>query len=198
MNRAPTAEAGPTAGSMSGVITDAAPREGAPGAVDQRPGRRLSVPLVPTLSVLLVLVLAAVAYLFLTRPDGSSIRVDDYTEALQAARSNVVDLTSFDHLTLDDDIEQARRVTTGDLREESVAELDGQRQAITEGEVVVSTEVIGAGVTRVTDDRASVLLVIQATQSSEGSEQSQVSRYRIEADLVRQGDRWLLSGIQGR
>ncbi len=198
MNRAPTAEAGPAEGSMSGVITDAAPREGAPEAVEKRAGRRLSVPLVPTLSVLLVLLLAAVAYLFLTRPDGSSIRVDDYTEALQAARSNVVDLTSFDHLTLDDDIEQARRVTTGDLREESVAELDGQRQAITEGEVVVSTEVIGAGVTRVADDRASVLLVIQATQSSEGSEQSQVSRYRIEADLVKQGDRWLLSGIQGR
>ncbi len=42
-----------------------------------------------------------------------------------------------------------------------------------------------------------MLLLIQATQSTEGSEQSQVSRYRIEADLVKQDDRWLLTGITG-
>ena len=53
----------------------------------------------------------------------SAVRTDEYAEALQAARSGVVDLTSFDHLTLDDDIEQTRRLTTGDLQEESVAQL---------------------------------------------------------------------------
>ena len=90
---------------------------------------RPSLPLVPTLLVLLVLLLAVVGYLWFTRPEESAVRTGDYAEALQAARSGVVDLTSFDHLTLDDDIEQVRRVTTGDLQEESVAQLEQRRAA---------------------------------------------------------------------
>jgi Mce-associated membrane protein len=179
---------------MSGVSSDVAPAD--PG-VARHQGRRLSIPLVPALSVLLVLLLAAVGFLWFTRPPASSISTDSYAEALQAARSNIVDLTSFDHLTIDDDIEQARRVTTGDLREESVAQLDERRDSIVEAQAVVNTEVIGAGVTQVAEDTASVLLLIQATQSAEGNEQSQVSRYRIEADLVKQDGRWLLTGITG-
>ena len=197
MSRAPTADVGPGPGKMPEMDTDEAPKEVA-AEDDDRGGRRVSVPLVPTLSVLLLLLLAAAAALWFTRPEPSSVRIADYVGALQAARSGIVDLTSFDHLTLDDDIEQARRITTGDLREESVAQLEERREEIVAAEAVVNTEVIDAGVTRATAEEATVLLVIQATQSSETSEQSQVSRYRIQAELVREGDRWLLSGIAGR
>jgi Mce-associated membrane protein len=157
----------------------------------------LSIPLVPTLSVLLVLLLAAAAFLWFTRPGESSVRTGDYAEALQAARSGVVDLTSFDYLTLDDDIEQARRVTTGELREESVAELEDRRQEITDLQAVVNTEVVGAGVTRADGADATVLLVIQSTQESAANPQAQIVRYRIEVTLEKAGDRWLLSGIKG-
>ena len=109
----------------------------------------LSIPLVPTLrGAARAPRSAAGAFLWFTRPGESAVRTGDYVEALQAARSGVVDLTSFDYLTLDDDIEQIRRVTTGDLREESVAELDERRQEITDLQAVVNTEVVGAGVTR--------------------------------------------------
>jgi Mce-associated membrane protein len=158
---------------------------------------RISLPLVPILSVLLVLLLAAAAFLWFTRPGESAVRTDDYAEALQAARSGVVDLTSFDYLTLDDDIEQVRRVATGDLREESVAQLDDRRQEITDLQAVVNTEVVGAGVTRATSEDATVLLVIQSTQQSTASPQAQIVRYRIEVTLEKSGDRWLLSGIKG-
>jgi Mce-associated membrane protein len=161
------------------------------------PGGRLSLPLVPTLAVLLVLLLGGIAFLWLTRPESSAVRTGDYVEALQAARSGVVDLTSFDHLTLDDDIEQVRRVSVGDLREEAVAELDGRRDQITEAQAVVNTEVIGAGVTRADESSATVLLVIQSTQESSLSEQAQVVRYRIEVELEKSDGRWLLSGIKG-
>jgi len=176
------------------------PREGARvGPADAVAGRsgRLSVPLVPTLAVLLVLLLGGAAFLWATRPDSSAVRTGDYVDALQAARSGVVDLTSFDHLTLDDDIEQVRRVATGELRDEAVAELDGRRDQITQAEAVVSTEVVGAGVTRADESAATVLLVIQSTQKSNTSEQAQVVRYRIEVELEKSGGRWLLSGIKG-
>jgi hypothetical protein len=174
-------------------------RRGRRGSADggRRGGSRPALPLVPTLAVLLVLLLGGIAFLWLTRPETSAVRTDDYVEALQAARSGVVDLTSFDYLTLDDDIEQVRRVATGDLRDEAAAELDNRRDVITQAEAVVNTEVVGAGVTRADDSTATVLLVIQSTQESNAAEQAQVVRYRIEVELQKSDGRWLLSGIKG-
>jgi Mce-associated membrane protein len=168
----------------------------APVGDDPRRRRDASVAAL-VLAVLLALFLAAAGYLWFTRPGTSAVRYEEYGQALMAARSGVVDLTSFDHLTLDDDIEQIRRVATGDLREESVDQLDQRRQEITEAQAVVNTEVVGAGVTRVDDDEATALLIIQSTQESTASEQAQIVRYRIEVTLEREGGRWLLSGIKG-
>jgi Mce-associated membrane protein len=157
--------------------------------------RRRVVPGV--LALLLVLLLAAVAVLWFTRPGGSAVRTGDYSQALQAARSGIVDLTSFDYLTLDDDIEQIRRVSTGDLRKESVDQLDHRRQDITDSKAVVNTEIVDAGVTRATDEAATVLMLIQSTQESTASKQPEIVRYRIEVTLQKSGERWLLSGIKG-
>jgi Mce-associated membrane protein len=155
------------------------------------------LPLVPVLAVLLLLLLGAVGYLWLTRPTESAVRADDYAAALQAARSDVVDYTSFDYLTLDDDIEQIRRVSVGDLRDEGVKKLDEGRAAFTKAKFVVNTTIVGAGVTRVDGDHATALMKIQATQESSAGPQAEVSSYQIEVTLQRSGDRWLLSGLQG-
>jgi hypothetical protein len=164
---------------------------GAPAAT------RPSLPLVPALAVLLVLLLAGVGFLWFTRPGTSSVRADDYVDVLQAARSEVVDMTSFDYLTLDDDIVQIKRVTTGDLQKEAVDQLDSRRKQITDTQATVNTEVVGAGVTSAGAKHATVLLVIQSTQKSSASEQAEVLRYRIRVELEKKGGRWLLSGIAG-
>jgi hypothetical protein len=189
----------PTGASGGGTPDPGIPGGGAPidGATGNVARSRLSVPVVPTLLVLLLVLLAAGAFLWFTRPGETAVRTGDYAEALQAARSGVVDLTSFDHLTLDDDIEQVRRVATGDLEEESVAQLDGRRQEITDLQAVVNTEVIGAGVTRADGEDATVLLIIQSTQESAANPQAQIVRYRIEVTLQKEEGRWLLSGIKG-
>ena len=160
-------------------------------------GSRPSLPLVPVLAVLLVLLLAGAGFLWFTRPGTSAVRTDDYVDALQAARSGVVDMTSFDYLTLDDDIKQIEAVTTGDLKKEAVDQLNSRRQQITDTQATVNTEVVGAGVTKADTADATVLLVIQSTQKSTASEQAQVVRYRIQVELEKEGGRWLLSGIAG-
>lgn len=180
-----------TGSTDDGATDDGATDDGAAGH------RGLSLPLVPVLAVLLVLLVAGCVALWVTRPGDSAVRTDDYVGALQAARAGIVDVASFDYVTLDDDIEQIRRVATGDLRDASVSELEDRRQEITELEAVVNTEIIGAGVTRADSEDATVLLVIQATQESAASEQVQVSRYRLEVTLEKSGERWLLSGITG-
>jgi Mce-associated membrane protein len=158
---------------------------------------RPALPLVPLLAVLLVLLLAGVGFLWFTRPGASPVRTGDYVGALQAARSGVVDMTSFDYLTLDDDLEQIRRVTTGDLKKEAVGQLDSRRQQITDSQATVNTEVVTAGVTSANATDATVLLVIQSTQKSTASEQAEVLKYRIRVELKKQSGRWLLSGIAG-
>ncbi|MGY1809100.1 hypothetical protein ACI8AF_17150 [Blastococcus sp. SYSU D00669] len=183
-------------------VADPEPEEGVEEATaedeDDDRGRRLSLPLVPVLAVLLVLLLGAVVWLWTTRPEESPVRTDDYVDVLQAARSGVVDLTSFDYVTIDDDIEEARRITTGDLREETVQQLDSSRQQLTDSEAVVQTEVVGAAVTRADAERGTVLLVIQSTQKTNTAEQAQVVRYRVEVELAKEDGRWLLSGLTGR
>jgi hypothetical protein len=173
------------------------PDRGDDGDGEDAAARRPSLPLVPLLAVLLVLLIAGGGFLWFTRPAKSPVRTDDYVEVLQAARSGVVDMTSFDYLTLDDDLEQIRRETTGDLKKEAVDQLDSRRKQITDTQATVNTEVVGAGVTSASPTSGTVLLVIQSTQKSSASQQAEVLRYRIRVDLKKQGGRWLLSGIAG-
>ena len=195
---APPVAAAPDLTTAGDAGTGGRPRRARRGSDDgSRTRGRLSLPLVPTLLLLLALLVGATAYLWATRPAASPVRTGDYVEALQAARSGVVDMTSFDYLTLDDDIEQIRRVSTGELREEAVDELDASRQQITDAQAVINTEVVGGGVTKAGSSAATVWLVIQSTQESNQSEQAQVARYRIEVELEKPDGRWLLSGIKG-
>jgi hypothetical protein len=172
-------------------------RDGDDGGSAPAAATRPSLPLVPVLAVLLVLLLAGVGFLWFTRPGTSSVRADDYVDVLQAARSEVVDMTSFDYLTLDDDIVQIKRVTTGDLQKEAVDQIDSRRKQITDTQATVNTKVVGAGVTSADPKKATVLLVIESTQKSSASEQAEVLRYRIRVEMEKKGGRWLLSGIAG-
>lgn len=152
------------------------------------------------LAVLLVLLLAGLGYLWVSRPTPSSISVADYPGALEGARSAVIDLTSFDYLTLDDNLRQIEAVTTGDLRKESTDKLNQNRKTIVDSQAVFNTKVLenGAGVTKVTSNAATVVMVIETTQKTKASTQAQVTRFRIEVQMVKVNGRWLMSGISGR
>jgi Mce-associated membrane protein len=155
-------------------------------------------PLVVVLAVLLLLLLGGVGYLWATRPAASSVSTGSYVGVLTQGRQDVVDLTSFDYQTLDQDIAQVRAVSVGDLQKSSVDLLQKGRQQFTDQQVVVNTEVVSAAVTQAGDGTGRLVLVIQSTQRTKASTTPKVSRYRIQADLQKVGDRWLLSGITGR
>jgi Mce-associated membrane protein len=163
-------------------------------------GRRSGAtrPLATVLAVLLVLLLAGGAWLWFTRPATSSVRTGDYVAVLQAARSEIVDLTSFDYLTYDEDIAKVKRITTGDLQKEVVDQLNKTRSDVTNAQAVVSTEVIAAAVTQADDEHGTVVLFIQSTQKNNTVTQAQVLQYHVEAKLTKVDGRWLLSGITGR
>lgn len=186
------------------VIADVAEADARPAADDPqededgpRRRHRVSLPLVPVLAVLLALLLAAVGWLWFTRAERSPVTTADYEQVLQAARSDIVDYTSFDYLTLDDDIEQIRRVAVGDLRDASVARLEKDRQAIADSQLVVNSEVTAAGATAADADRATVVMVVKSSTQSTASPQTQVSFARIEVGLEKRDGRWLLNRLVG-
>ena len=52
-------------------------------------------------------------------------------------------------------------------------------------------------VTRADENDGTVLLVIQSTQQSTADARPQIVKYRIQVELQKVDDRWLLSGIAG-
>ena len=56
---------------------------------------------------------------------------------------------------------------------------------------------IDAGVTRADAEEATVLLVIQTTRETNASEQAEVVKYRIEVEMQKDDDRWVLTAIRG-
>jgi Mce-associated membrane protein len=155
-------------------------------------------PLAVVLALLLVLLLGGVGYLWATRPAASSVSTADYVGVLTQGRQDVVDLTSFDYQTIDQDIAQVRRISVGSLQTDSVGLLQKGRQQFTDQQVVVNTEVVSAAVTQAGGGTGRLVLVIQSTQTTKASTTPKVSRYRIQADLKQVGDRWLLTGITWR
>ena len=125
-------------------------------------------------AAVLAVLLAAALCRAVGHPAGGVPSTDDYVGALQAARAGIVDVASFDYVTLDDDIEQIN-VTTGDLQQESVDQLDQQRQQLTDAQAVVDTTVVGAAVGEADDDSATVFAVIQSTQKTKASRRRRCS-----------------------
>lgn len=175
----------------------------APEAAQRRRRRQRSLPRIsvnPTVVVagLLVILIGVGSWLFLTRPTGNSpIELTAFDEILSAARSGIVDVTSFDYLTLDQDIAEIDAVTTGQLHDDTVAELTSRRDDLVTNQQVSSTEVIAASVTEASATRATVLVVLRARVKNLITPQETVTRYRVEVAVELVDGRWLLSGLTG-
>jgi len=177
---------------------DDGPDDGDGGRRRTRRSGAFWVPVVAVLAVLLVLLLGAVGYLWFTRPAPSSVSTADYVPVLTQGRQDVVDLTSFDYQTIDQDIAQVSKISTGSLQKDSVDLLQKGRQQIVDQQAVVNTEVVSAAVTQAGDSTGRLMLVLQTTRRTKASATPAVSRYRIQADLKKVGDHWLLTAITGR
>ena len=153
------------------------------------------------LAAAVVLLLAAVAAGLVVAtalgPLGEAEDRDDRrADALQAARQHVVNLTSIDYRTLDRDLRRVLRGSTGDFREEFKAGTSDLRALLTESQAVSTGEVLEAGIVHDDRDSARVLVVADSTVRNTASEQPQERHYRIQLDLVRHGDRYLVTDLQ--
>lgn len=161
--------------------------------------RNTEASLTAVVAALLVVLVAVGSWLFLTRPIARSpIELTAFDEILGAARSGVVDVTSFDYLTLDEDLAEIAAVTTGDLRDEVFGTLDDRREQLVTDQQVSSTEVVAASLTEASPTQATALIVLRARQQSLRTPEETITRYRVEVTLELVDGRWLLFRLTGR
>jgi len=159
----------------------------------RRPGARALV--------LAGLVLAGVACAVLVattlpRLSDASERDQRRVEVLQAARQHAVNFTTLDYQHLDRDLGRVLDGATGDFREQFEAGTEDLSELVTANEAVAEGTVLEAGIVSDDPDSARVLVVADSTVTNAADPSPQKRHYRLQLDLVRDGDRWLVSDLQ--
>ncbi len=142
--------------------------------------------------VLVALALAAFAGLQAQRTAETS---DARADALDAAKTRVPLLLSYDKATLEEDLDRALAQTTGSFTDDyeqiltDVVEPTAQDRGIS-----TNAAVSAAGVVSGNRDEVVVLLFLTQTTTAKG-DRSSVSGSRVEVTMERDGDEWKIAGL---
>jgi Mce-associated membrane protein len=116
---------------------------------------------------------------------------------VQAAREQVVTVLSYDFRTVEEDLRQARGVTTGGFAEEfSSRAVRATARTAREQGIVTRATVVRSAVVRADPGQVVVLLFVNQTTRSSRETAVQVSAHRVELTMTRSGERWLVSRLQ--
>ena len=133
---------------------------------------------------------AAAGLALLARPSQADLR----DSALSAGRSYVERLTTFDARTLDEDVAAVERVSTEQFSAEYGETIAAVRDQVQADQTVSAGEVVAVGLEKLEDDRAVVLVAVNAEITSAG-QPARTEANRVRVELVRQDGSWLLSGV---
>ncbi len=153
----------------------------------------------PWLLGLLVLVAVAAAALSATslaQLSDAAGRDDQRARILDDARQHAVNFTTLDYQELDRDLGRVLDGATGDFRKQFEQGTSDLSTLVTENQAVSRGEVLEAGIVSSDDDSARVLVVADSTVTNSADPDPQKRHYRMQLDLVRSGDRWLVSDLQ--
>lgn len=159
------------------------------------PGRRavrvaLAVLLVALLVGSLVLLATRLGPV-LDRREGDARRA----QVLQQAKQHAVNFTTLDYESFDEDVELVIDGSTGSFREQFRAGVDDVRELVTQNESRSVGTVREAAVVTDDDDSARVLVVVDTEVTNLASSTPTPRHYRIQMDLTRTADTWLVSDL---
>lgn len=153
-------------------------------------GRAVSV----TLAVVCVLALAASGFLgvqvYQARQDEQ--RNED---VLAAARQSAVNFTSLDYRHYERDSKNVLSSATGDFKKQFTAQTKELTGLVADNKAVSKGRVLEAGIVRVDDDSARVLIVADSEVTNVNSPDGQARTYRLQLDMLLESGRWLTSGV---
>ncbi|HET9944696.1 MAG TPA: hypothetical protein VFR56_03520 [Actinomycetes bacterium] len=150
------------------------------------------------MAALAVVAVAALVLVGLTVPRLAAADERDQrrTEVLEAARQHAVNFTTLDYRHLDRDLGRVLRGATGDFRKQFRQGTNDLSELVTANQAVSEGEVLEAGLVSLDDDSARVLVVADSTVTNATGSDPQRRHYRLQLDLTRHGQRWLVSDLQ--
>lgn len=126
--------------------------------------------------------------------------VDQRASALEAARERTATLTTYDHRTLDADVQAVLATATGDFEEEYTQTVQGLRETFVQTQAVAKGTVVAAGlegevVSGEQGPRAVAVVAVDQVITTAGTA-PRTERNRLRMELVRPEDTWLVAEVE--
>lgn len=160
-----------------------------------RPGARGTRILLRSLAVVCVLAVAASGWLGYRVYQWQDERQRNQ-DVLAAARQSAVNFTSLDYRHYRRDSRNVLRGATGDFKRQFASQTEQLTKLVKENESVSKGRVLEAGIVRVDDRSARVLVVADSEVTNVAAPEGQSRHYRLQLDLAYEDGRWLTSGVE--
>lgn len=140
--------------------------------------------------------LGAAVFLLYQRVESASEVDAARRSAVEAARTRLPQLLSYDYHTLDKDLASARAGTTGAFHDQ-FAELTTKvvAPAAQQRQIVTKTTIAGTSVVSAERDRVVLLVFLDQVTQTKADPSSQLDGARVRVTLQRQDDQWLVSEL---
>jgi Mce-associated membrane protein len=147
-------------------------------------------------AVAAVVGLCAATFLLYQRVEQASEVDAARQSAIDAARTRLPQLLSYDYHTLDKDLAGARAGTTGAFHDQ-FAELTTKvvAPAALQQQIVTRTTVVGTSVVSAEPDRVVLLVFLDQVTQTKADPSAQLDGARVRATLQRQDGQWLVSEL---
>lgn len=116
-------------------------------------------------------------------------------EVVAIAGTYAVEVTSYDHTTLDADFARVLEKSTGAFLTEFTAASESLRPLITRFKGSASGVVLSSGVLSADSESAEIVLFVDQTVRNTNSPETRIDRSRMRMGLEKQGGRWLISSL---
>lgn len=143
----------------------------------------------------LVLLLATTITSGLFWLSGKSAQADR-AAALVAAESATTALTSINFDTADQDIQRVIQAGTGEFGGLFQQNVESYVQMVKDSQVTSTGKVTSAALTSADANAAQALVAVSGTVKNASTPQEQQRLYRMRIDMVKEGDRWLVSKLE--
>ncbi len=173
-------------------VPTAGPAEPQPEPAPGRDRNRLL--LIAGAAALILVLVAGLVLGFQVRRDAADATAR--ADALSAARSSALNLTSIDQEAFAEDVAAVLDGATGEFRSDFAARAGDLEQLLTENEVIAEGRVLEAGLVRSDRNSATALVVVDSTVRNTATPDGRVNSYRMRLELEKVGDRWLTSVLE--
>lgn len=160
-------------------------------------GRRLAPPrwLNTVLAGVLLALLVTAGVLVWQLQQAQAVQ-DRRNELLQAASEHAVTFLTVDYRHVEQDTAAVLGMAAGQFRQQYAASRPRLQQLVTQNRTVSTGNVLSAGVVSSDEDSARVIVVADSNVRNLATSQPQPRHYRLQLDLTKQDERWLVTGLQ--